>query len=562
MAEDRADAFLRMIRRAQRGRLKVYLGYSAGVGKTYQMLQEGYRLKSEGIDVVIGLLETHGRADIARLAQGLEVVPRRRQDYHGITVEEMDVDAILARKPQVALIDELAHTNVPGSRNAKRYEDVQDILAAGIHVISTLNVQHLESLYNIVENAVGVKVRERIPDSILAEADEIVDVDLATADLRQRLEEGKIYPTERVETALANFFTPSNLEKLRELTLRELASQIDLRRREAQGVEAGAASDQVMVCLSSHGPNSEKLLRYGSRLAGKFNRNWYAVYVQTPSEEATVIDAQVQRYLSETLTLAKTLGAMVFTYKGEDIVDTLLRFAREYRVGHIVVGQARPKPFWKRFGRNKNIVRDLISNARGLTLIVLDTCEDLPAAVTPQEEIPEEIPPTGPAEGPVTVPPDRPFLSDWLSLERVVIWDTAVEKETVLRTLASTVREEAGAGDAEALFESIMKREAQGSTFFNEGVAFPHVRVEGLTVPVVALGLTKEGVVDVATDKPIEIVFLILSPAQAPETQVKLLGLASRVAQNRHLMQVLRSVRTPAEALQAIRDWEAAEAAR
>ncbi len=282
MAENRADAFLRMIRRSQRGRLKVYLGYSAGVGKTYQMLLEGHRLKNEGIDVAIGLLETHGRADIARLAQGLEIIPRSRHEYRGIGIEEMDVDAVLARKPQVALIDELAHTNVPGSRNAKRYEDVQDILAAGIHVITTLNIQHLESLYNVVENAVGVKVRERLPDSVLAEADEIVDIDLATADLRQRLEEGKIYPADRIQTALANFFTPSNLEKLRELALRELAAQIDFRRRETQAEESGPASDQIMVCLSSHGPNSEKLLRYGSRLAGRLNRNWYAVYVQTP----------------------------------------------------------------------------------------------------------------------------------------------------------------------------------------------------------------------------------------------------------------------------------------
>src|SRR5512139_47394 len=358
MPDDRADAFLRMIRRSQRGRLKVYLGYSAGVGKTYQMLLEGHRLKNEGIDVAIGLLEAHGRADIARLAQGLEVIPRRRHEYRGIAIEEMDVDAILARKPQVALIDELAHTNIPGSRNAKRYEDVQDILAAGIHVISTLNVQHLESLYNIVETAVGVKVRERLPDSILAEADEIVGVDLTTADLRKRLEEGKIYPAERIETAMANFFTRPNLEKLRELTLRELAAQIDLRRREDQGAESGAASDQVMVCLSSHGPNSEKLLRYGSRLAGKFNRNWYAVYVQTPAEESTVIDAQVQRQLSDTLTLAKQLGAMVFTYKGEDVADTILRFAAEYRVGHIVVGKAPVRPLWKRIGRNKTVVED------------------------------------------------------------------------------------------------------------------------------------------------------------------------------------------------------------
>src|SRR5512143_792581 len=408
MPENKADVFLRMIRRSQRGRLKVYLGYSAGVGKTYQMLQEGHRLKSEGIDVVIGLLETHGRADIAKLAGGLEAVPRRTQFYHGISVEEMDTEALLARKPQVALIDELAHTNIPGSRNVKRYEDVQDILAAGIHVLSTLNVQHLESLYNVVENAVGVKVRERIPDSVLAEADEIVDVDLATDDLRKRLEEGKVYPAERIETAMANFFTRSNLEKLRELTLRELAAQIDLRRREAQGGEGGSASDQVMVCLSSHGPDSEKLLRYGSRLAGKFNRNWYAVYVQTPSEEATVIDAQVQRHLSDTLTLAKQLGAMVFTYKGDDIADTILRFAAEYRVGHIVVGRSLPRTIWKRIGRNKTVVEDLIKNARKVTVIVIDTCEAPAVSVRPQPELSEEASPALAAEGPGGQPIDRP----------------------------------------------------------------------------------------------------------------------------------------------------------
>ncbi len=555
MPEDKADAFLRMIRRSRRGRLKIYLGYSAGVGKTYQMLQEGRRLKGEGIDVVIGLLETHGRAEIVRLAEGLEVVPRRAQEYHGIAIEEMDAEAVIARKPQVALIDELAHTNIPGSRNAKRYEDVQDILAAGIHVISTLNVQHLESLYNIVETAVGVKVRERLPDSVLAEADEIVDVDLATADLRKRLEEGKIYPAERIETAMANFFTKSNLEKLRELTLRELAAQIDLRRREDQGTEGSASSDQVMVCLSSHGPNSEKLLRYGSRLAGKLNRNWYAVYVQTPAEEATVIDAQVQRHLSDTLTLAKQLGAMVFTYKGEDIADTLLRFAAEYRVGHIVVGRALPRPLWKRIGRNKTVVADLVRNARKVTVIVLDTSEDRPVSVRPAPGLPEEAPrsPMEPAAGSGIRPIDRPRLSLLTSPQNVVIWESAVEKETVLRTLASTVGKEAGEG----LYGSIMEREAQSSTFFNEGVAFPHVRVEGLAAPVIALGLTREGVIDVATDKPIEIVFLILSPAQTPDIQVKLLSLASRAAQNRSLMQALRTVRTPEEAILAIRDWEA-----
>jgi two-component system sensor histidine kinase KdpD len=556
MPQNRVNEFLRMIRRAQRGRLKIYLGYCAGVGKTYQMLQEGHRLKNEGIDVVIGLLETHGRADIARLAQGLEVVPRLRQEYHGIAVEEMNVDAVLARKPQVALIDELAHTNVPGSRNAKRYEDVQDIMAAGIHVISTLNVQHLESLYNIVEEAVGVRVRERLPDSILAEADEIVDVDLATEDLRKRLDEGKIYPAERIETALANFFTASNLGKLREMTLRELASQIDLRRREEQGDESGASSDQVLVCLSSHGPNSEKLLRYGSRLAGKLNRNWYAIYVQTPSEEATVIDAQTQRHLSETLTLAKKLGAMVFTYKGEDIADTILRFVKEYRVGQIVVGKFHPKPLWKRLGKNKAVIQNLMKNAAGLTIIVLDTCEDLPAAVQKHPPIPEETPPVPAIVDTEPSSTGRPSLSRWISSRHILIWNEAVSKVAALQALASTVGKENGIKDEKDLFDDIMKREEQGSTFFNEGVAFPHVRVNGLAAPVVALGLTKKGIEDVTTDKPIELVFLLLSPAQVPETQVKLLGLASRAAQNRRLLQTLRSARTPEEAMRAIVGWE------
>jgi two-component system sensor histidine kinase KdpD len=557
MVEDRANSFLRIIRRSQRGRLKVYLGYCAGVGKTYQMLQEGHRLKNEGIDVVIGLLETHGRADIAKLAEGLEVIPRRRQEYHGVIVEEMDVDAILACKPQVALIDELAHTNVPGSPNPKRYQDVQDILAAGIHVITTMNVQHLESLYNTVENTVRVKVRERLPDSVLAEADQIVDVDVSTEDLQKRLREGKIYPKERIEMALINFFKVSNLEKLRDLTLRELASQIDLRRREAVEEESGTTPDQVMVCLSSRGPNSENLLRYASRLAGKLNRNWYAVYVQTPSEEATVIDAQTQLFISNTLTLAKQLGAMVFTYKGEDVADTLLRFAKEYRVGHIVIGRSTPKPFYKRFGKNKDIVRNLVENAEGVTVIVLDTREEKPLTGRPSLEVSEERAPTITPSQTAARSTDRLRLSRLLSPRRVVIWDQPVQKEIVLRKLAEAIGKGDGIEDVEALFGALMKREEQGSTFFNEGVAFPHIRSDGLTTPVIAIGLTKQGISDISTEKPVELVFLVLSPARTPDTQIQILGLASRAGQNRHLLQSLRSVRTPQEAMKVIFDWEA-----
>ncbi|MCX5801743.1 MAG: PTS sugar transporter subunit IIA [Candidatus Eisenbacteria bacterium] len=564
MVENRADVFLRMIRSSQRGRLKVYLGYCAGVGKTYQMLQEGHRLKQEGIDVVIGLLETHGRVEIAKLAEGLEIVPRRSQEYRGVPVEEMDADAILARKPQVALIDELAHTNVPGGRNTKRYEDVQDVLAAGIHVVTTMNVQHLESLYDTVEKAVGVKVRERLPDSVLAEADQIVDVDLSTEDLQKRLAAGKIYPQERIEAALVNFFKISNLEKLRELTLRELASQIDLRRREILEDGSAATPDQVMVCLSSRGPNSEKLLRYASRLAGKLNRNWYAVYVQTPSEAATAIDARTQRLLSDTLTLAKQLGAMVFTYKGEDVADTVLRFAKEYRVGHIIVGRPIPKPFWRRLGKNRDVAGNLMKGARGVTVIVLDTREEEAPGGQPAIDVPEGMTPEKRAPAAEAQARKQSTLTGLLSPRRVVIWDQPVTKEVVLRTLAGSVWDsvwkDAGTGDAGVLFADVLKREEQGSTFLNEGVAFPHVRVKGLSTPVVALGLTKKGVSDVVTEKPVDVVFLILSPAETPEAQVQVLGVSSRAAQSRHLLHSLRLAHTSEDAITVIRDWEAANA--
>ncbi|MCK9377211.1 MAG: histidine kinase [Syntrophobacterales bacterium] len=373
MADDKALSFLRLIRRSQRGKLKVYLGYGAGVGKTWQMLKEGHRLQKEGIDVVVGLVETHGREETAQLIEGLEVVPRRQVQYRGITIEEMDLDAVLARRPEVALVDELAHTNVPGSKNAKRYEDVQDLLAAGIHVISTLNVQHLESLYDTVETQIGVKVYERVPDAVLAEADEIVNVDLAPEDLQQRLREGKIYPLDRVSTALEHFFQRAHLNQLRELTLRELASQIDLKRRGEPEEDLDTAPDQVMVCLSSRGPNSAALLRYGSRLAGRLNRNWYAVYVQTPREEPTAIDAATQRQLADTLTLAKQLGAQVFPYKGEDVAETILHFAREYRVGHIVIGKPGPLPAWRRWLGARTIVEQLIRKGHGITVVVVDT---------------------------------------------------------------------------------------------------------------------------------------------------------------------------------------------
>src|ERR1700741_120071 len=281
------DDFLTIIRRQQLGKLKIYLGAAPGVGKTYQMLIEGNRLRRQGVDVVIGYVEPHDRPETTAQIDDLEIVPPLVAKYHGITLKEMDLDAVLARKPTVALVDELAHTNAPHSRNPKRYEDVQDLLRAGINVIATVNIQHFESLYNIVEDVTGVKVKERVPDEIITQADQIVNIDLPAEDLLERLQAGKIYPQERVEAALANFFTTKNLTRLREMTLSETANLLDRQERVAaeQGPNVNALG-QVMVAVSSQGPDPGRLLRKTARPGAQFNAEWDSVYVRTPQETA------------------------------------------------------------------------------------------------------------------------------------------------------------------------------------------------------------------------------------------------------------------------------------
>ncbi len=551
LAEDRAGSFLRMIRRARRGRFKIYLGYGAGVGKTYQMLIEGHRLKADGIDVAIGLVETHGRSETKNLIEGLELIPRRKKDYRGITLEEMDIDAILGRKPQVALIDELAHTNMPGSKNQKRYQDVQEILAAGIHVITTLNVQHLESLYDTVEKSVHIKVKERLPDWILGEADEIVNVDLSPEDLQKRLQDGKIYPVERIQTALSNFFTSTNLETLRELTLRELVSQIDSKRREHVEDESQIAPDQVMVSLSSRGPNSAKLLRYASRLAGRLNRNWYALYVQTPSEAPTVIDSRTQSILSETLTLAKQLGAIVFRYTGEDIPDTILRFAKEYRVGHIVIGTPGPIPLWKRILGKRSVVERLIEDARGLTVVVLDTHQPSVSQIREQDTHGGQV---NTHHGDVETEKAM-RLASILSPDNIALWKDLVTKENVLRELTSRVAE-ASNTSPDLILDQLLKRENESSTFFNDGVAFPHIRIDGIKDPLLALGIASQGVSDVPSEIPVKLIFLIIAPKEDPNVQIRILGMVSRLARNKNFVEKMIKSDSSEKAWIAILDME------
>ena len=344
-----ADEFLQIIRKQQQGKLKIYLGASPGVGKTFQMLIEGNRLRAGGVDVVIGYVEPHERPDTTAQIKELEIIPSRISEYHGINLTEMDLDAVLARKPTVVLVDELAHTNAPGVKNRKRYEDVQDLLAAGINVISTINIQHLESLYNIVEQNTGVRVKERIPDEIVASADQVVNLDLSAEDLLDRLQAGKIYPVERVQRAMANFFTQKNLVRLRELTLTEVARFLDSKQRGESGQETHQpALGLVAVAISSRGPDPGVLLRKTARLASQLNAPWFAVYVRTPSEAPAKIDSELQRRVTDTLETAQKMGGTVIVLKNEDVAAALESFAREYGLTHLIFGRPGGSRKWWR----------------------------------------------------------------------------------------------------------------------------------------------------------------------------------------------------------------------
>ena len=338
-AQKRPEDFLELVERARRGRLKLYVGFAAGVGKTYRMLQEAHDLRLRGTDVVIAFVETHGRAETQALIPGLEVVPRRRVEYRGVAVEELDLDAVLRRRPTVAVVDELPHTNAPDSKNRKRWQDAVALLDAGINVIGAMNVQHLESLNGLIERATSVLVRETVPDAFLKQADQIVNLDLAVEDLLERLQSGKIYAQEKIPWALQNFFKDQNLATLRELALREVAESLD-RAGAARGAPEWKASGRVLVCLASNPPRAKTLLSRGSRMAGRLNTDWFVVYVETPGEAPHLIDAEAQRHLLENLEKARELGAEVVRLRSDRPAEAMLDFARSHAIAHIVVGRS------------------------------------------------------------------------------------------------------------------------------------------------------------------------------------------------------------------------------
>jgi two-component system sensor histidine kinase KdpD len=335
------ESLLAKLKEGEQAKLRVYIGAAPGVGKTYQMLEDAHLLKKQGADIVVAVVETHGREDTKAMIGELERVPLRQIEYRGVTLEELDADAVIARHPAIAIVDELAHTNVPGSKNRKRYQDVVDLLNAGISVITAVNIQHLESLNDVVTRTTGVRVRETVPDHFLRRADEVVNVDVSVDTLRTRLRQGKIYDVVKIEQALNNFFRKGNLSALRELALRQVATDQATKShdyREREGLDQAVIPEKVMVAMASRG-SAKKLLRVGSRIAGLLASDWYAVYVETPGEEPGRIKPPDYAALQENIRFAEELGARIVKLKSRRVADALIDFARREGITHVVFGQ-------------------------------------------------------------------------------------------------------------------------------------------------------------------------------------------------------------------------------
>lgn len=341
-ARPSAEALLARLQSDSRAKLRVYIGAAPGVGKTYSMLRDARAAKASGVDVVVGFVETYGRADTVAQLGDLEVLPLRKLPYRTVQLEEMDLDGILARRPALCVVDELAHTNVPGSRNEKRYQDVLDLLDAGISVMTAVNIQHLETLNDLVSRETGVRVRETVPDTFLDRADEVINVDVTVEELRTRLRQGKIYKPEKVEQALTNFFREGNLSTLRELALRAVADEVadkaaSLRARE--GLEPALIPERVMVCMSSSA-SGPRVVRAGARIAGRLGARWYAVYVETPREAPERINRSDRLQLEKNIALAETLGATVVRVRADRAADGLIAFAQREGISHVIFGQS------------------------------------------------------------------------------------------------------------------------------------------------------------------------------------------------------------------------------
>lgn len=369
--ENNVQHFLNLIKKSKQGKFKVYIGMIAGVGKTYRMLQEAHILQESGIDIKIGYIETHGRKETAAQLEGLQIIPRRKIFYKGKELEELDVQAILNIHPEIVIIDELAHTNIEGSKNEKRWQDVIEILEAGINVISAVNVQHLESLNEEVKKITGIEVAERIPDRIVTMADEVVNIDLTAEDLISRLKEGKIYPSDKIQTALANFFKSEHILRLRELALKEVAGHV-IRKADSETINITACKHmRFMACVGSDGKKANNIIRKTARQAHYYNGEWYVLYVQRPQESSDKIALDSQRKLINSFKLAVELGGQVIQVKHKSIPKAITEQAIKMNISTVCVGM--PHLHWFSMMLHTRPLNDLLRTfkAEGIDLIIL-----------------------------------------------------------------------------------------------------------------------------------------------------------------------------------------------
>jgi two-component system sensor histidine kinase KdpD len=343
MSEEDKDStvktFIELVKKSRRGKFKIYIGMSAGVGKSYRMLQEAHALLHNGIDIQIGYIETHNRAETEALVGGLPVIPRRSIFYKGKQLEEMDLQGILNRHPEVVIVDELAHSNVEGSKNSKRWQDVVDILDAGISVISAVNIQHLESMNQEIEEITGIPITERIPDKVLEMTDEIVNIDLTADELIDRLKEGKIYDQSKVKTALLNFFQPDKILQLRELALKEVAHHVERKIDTEIPKQIKLRPERFLACISSNSDTAKVVIRKTACLASYYRSSWIVLYVQSSGESGNRIKLDKQRNLINNFKLATELGGEVIKIKSDHITKTIMKIADEREVTTICIGK-------------------------------------------------------------------------------------------------------------------------------------------------------------------------------------------------------------------------------
>ena len=431
------EALLEAARRedGRAGRLKIFVGAAPGVGKTYEMLQQARARKRDGYDVVIGVVETHGRKETEALLEGLEAIPRKRLDYKDQSLEEMDLDAVLARRPQIVLVDELAHTNVPGSRHPKRYLDVEELLAAGINVYSTVNIQHIESLNDVVAQITHVRVRETVPDRVFDRADAVELVDLTPDDLIERLKEGKVYVPKQAERALEHFFSPTNLTALRELALRRTAERVDDQLRsqmQARAIQGPwAAGERVIVCISED-PRAAGLVRYTKRLADRLHAPWTALYVE--SRRSLQLDEEQRDRVADTLRLAMTLDGEAVTIPGGDrrIADDVLAYAHENNATHIVIGKTTRSRWFELL--HGSVVHDLVRRSGNISVHVIAgdelSAEPIPGKTVRPAEVPQSLDPRSYLGALVAVALALLFalsILPWLGIENVdLVFMTAI----------------------------------------------------------------------------------------------------------------------------------------